>query len=281
MSHPAHVRLDGLAMHYGRRHVFDGLDLIVHGGVTALLGANGAGKTTLLRCVSTATRPSAGSVQIDGLDPSVEGERIEIRRRLGYQPQELGARDAATVFDAIDHVAVLKEFRDERERRRLIGASLERMGLVDRLADRVRDLSGGLRQRLGLAMAILGAPTLLVLDEPAAGLDPDERQRMREVIAERRSTATVIVSTHLTDEAADADAVAVLHDGRIVFRDTPRRLAELAAERAWVQDTPPLAGTVRSTRQLADGRHRCLGLPPPGAELVTPTLEDGYLLLTA
>ena len=281
MTGPAHIHLDALAMSYGPRHVFDDLTLFAQGGVTALLGANGAGKTTLLRCLSTAMRPTAGSIRVDGLDPAVEPERIEIRRRLGYQPQDLGARDAATVFDAIDHVAVLKELHDERERRRVIGDALERVGLADRVRDRVRDLSGGLRQRLGLAMAILGSPTLLVLDEPAAGLDPDERQRMREVIAERRGTATVVVSTHLTDEAADADTVAVLHDGQIVFNDSPSRLAAVAADRAWVQDAPPLPGTVRSTRQLADGRHRCLGLPPPNATIVDPTLEDGYLLVTS
>ncbi|MEL6890550.1 MAG: ABC transporter ATP-binding protein [Actinomycetota bacterium] len=276
----AHVHADDLGVKIGARMIFDGVGLLAQRGVTVLLGPNGAGKTTLLRCLATAIRPTTGSVRVDGLDPDSERERIEIRRRLGYQPQALAARDAVRVFDAIDHVAVLREHHDAMRRRRLVADALFEVGLADRVRDRVRDLSGGMRQRLGLAMAILGDPSLLVLDEPASGLDPDERRRMGQIIDERRDDATILVSTHLTDEAADADAVAVLHEGRIVFHDTPTRLAVVADGRAWVQAGPPLAGTVRSVRRQPDGRHRCLGLPPPDAELVPPSLEDGYLLLT-
>lgn len=276
----AHVHVDGLSMRIGQRPVFDRVGLLTQNGVTALLGPNGAGKTTLLRCLATATRPTSGSIRIDGLDPARERERIEIRRRLGYQPQSLAARDAVRVLDAIEHVAVLKELHDARRRRRSIAEVVHLVGLSDRVADRVRDLSGGMRQRLGLAMALLGEPTLIVLDEPAAGLDPDERQRVGALIAERRHRATVLMSTHLTDEAADADTVAVLHRGRIVFHDAPTRLAQIASGRAWIQAAAPHTATVRASRRLPDGRHRCLGLPPPGAQLVEPTLEDGYLLLT-
>lgn len=276
----AHVHAEALTREFGARSVLTGVDLLMQGGVIVILGANGAGKTTLLRCLATVLRPSSGGILIDGLDPTRESERIEIRRRLGYLPQELGFSRSATVFDAVDYLAVLKGERDDRTRRRNVFAVIERVGLRDRARERVDALSGGMRQRLGLAQALLGTPSLLILDEPAAGLDPDERQRVREILAERRTDATVIVSTHLTDEAADADVVTVLHHGRIVFADRPSRLADVADGRAWVQDDPPPADVRASWRQ-ADGRFRCVGVPPPHAELVAPRLEDGYLLVTA
>ncbi len=185
---------------------------------------------------------------------------------------------SARVFDVIDYLAVLKRHDDERTRRHMVYDVLDQVGLTGRANDKLSELSGGMLQRLGLAQAILGTPTLLLLDEPAAGLDPDERFRLRDIVSQRRRTATVIVSTHLTDEAAVGDTVLVLLEGRLRFVGSPARLAETATGRAWIQNTPPVG--VRASWQLADGRHRCLGQPPPGAELVQPTLEDGYLLLT-
>ena len=119
---------------------------------------------------------------------------------------------------------------------------------------------------------------MLVLDEPAAGLDPDERLRLREIVAERRRAATIVVSTHLTEEAAIGDVVMVLAEHRIRFTGTPALLAGLASGRTWVQDDLP-PPDVRASWRRADGRHRCLGNPPAGAEIVPPTLEDGYLLV--
>lgn len=275
----AHVHVEALTHRFGSREVLGGIDLLTQGGVLSLLGANGAGKTTLLRCLATVLRPTNGTIRIDGLDPLREAERIEVRRRLGYLPQEVGFTHSATVFDTIDHVAVLKEHRDERRRRHLVFDALERVRLDDRACDRVSSLSGGMKRRLGVAQAIIGHPTFLVLDEPAAGLDPDERQRFRALLADRRRDQTTIVSTHLTDEAAESDVVLVLHDGRIVFADTPARLAAVASDRVWAQPHPP-GPDARASWQRPDGTHRCLGVPPPGAVTELPTVEDGYLLLT-
>ncbi len=276
----AHVHLNALTKRFGDRLVLDGVELIAHAGVIAVLGPNGAGKSTLLRCLATILRFDSGTVTVDGLDSRHESERIEIRRRLGYMPQEVGLSEGSTVFDSVDYLAVLKGHGDERVRRRMVFDVLDRVGLRDRAGDRVERLSGGMRRRVGLAQALLGLPTLLVLDEPASGLDPDERIRLREILTERRRTVTTIVSTHLTDEAAFCDTVLVLDAGAIQFEGPPDRLADKARGRTWVQPDLPPPGVRASWRQ-ADGNHRCLGTPPPGALLVEPTLEDGYLLVRA
>ena len=279
LGRPSQVLVFGLSRRFGRLQALDGVDLALEGGLITLLGPNGSGKTTLLRCLATIDVAEGDSVLIDGMNPRHESDRIEIRRRLGYQPQQPGLARSARVFDVIDYLAVLKGHHDERDRRHLVYHSLDLVGLTDRAGDRVGDLSGGMVRRLELAQAVLGGPSLLLLDEPAAGLDPDERFRLREIVAARRHQATVVVSTHLTDEAAIGDSVLVLIGGRLRFAGRPSALAASAAGRAWIQDHEPVGA--RATWRQADGRHRCLGQPPPGAQLVDPTLEDGYLLLTS
>lgn len=267
----------GLGVSFGDRRVLDGVDLSFEGGLTVVLGPNGAGKSTLLRSLATVQQYDEGSLLLDGLDPAFEADRIEIRRRLGYLPQHHGLGGKDRVFDTMDLIAVMKDAGDERQRRTMVFDALERVGLVDRAADTMADLSGGMRQRVGVAQALLAAPRLLVLDEPAAGLDPDERRRLREVLTERRQRSTVVVSTHLTDEAAHADRVVVLHGGKVRFFGSPAALADRATGRAWIQAGAPSLD-VRGSWQQVDGSYRCLGDPPPGATLVAPTLEDGYLL---
>ncbi len=275
---PAQVLAFGVTQRFGKVAALTGVDLAIQGGLITLLGPNGSGKTTLIRCLATVTWPEGGSILIDGLDARHESDRIEIRRRLGYLPQEPGLAKRARVFDVVDYLAVLKLHGDERRRRHLVYDALDRVGLADRATDKVGDLSGGMRQRLGLAQAILGSPSLLLLDEPAAGLDPDERFRLREIVSGRRHQATVIVSTHLTGEAAVSDTVLVLLEGKLRFVGSPAALAATATGRAWLQEHEP--ATARAWWRQADGRYRCLGDPPAGSQLVEPTLEDGYLLLT-
>ena len=168
----AHVRAEGLAKQFRGRSVLAGVDVLEQGGLITVLGPNGAGKTTLLRCISTVVAPDQGSVAIDGLDPRHERERIEIRRRLGYLPQDVGLVAGSTTFDAVDYMAVLKGHRDDRRRRRAVFDVLDRVGLRDRAGERVERLSGGMRRRIGVAQALIGSPSLLVLDEPSGGLDP-------------------------------------------------------------------------------------------------------------
>ena len=274
----AQLFVEQVTKRFGARPALDGVTLFAQGGVTAVLGPNGSGKSTLLRCAATVTTPDTGTVRIDGLDPNREQERVEARRRIGYAPQDAGFDGRSRVFDAIDYLAVLKGLGADRPRRRAVFEALDRVGLADRAGDRVGDLSGGMRRRLVVAQALLGGPSLLILDEPGAGLDPDERLRLREVLAERRRTTTVLLATHLTDEAVSADTVIVLGSAGVRFAGTPGQLAAHAAGRVWMQAGFPPPG-VRASWQQADGRYRCLGHPPEPADLLEPTLEEGYLIV--
>ncbi len=273
----AQVLTGGLTKSFGKTTAISNLNLMLEGGLVAVLGPNGSGKTTLLRCLATILSPNDGWMRVDGLDPDHESDRTEIRRRLGYMPQEPGLSRSGRVFDVLDYFAVLKGFDQERQRRTAVFAALDEVGLRKRASDKVGELSGGMRRRLGLAQALLGSPSLLILDEPSANLDPDERLRLRQIIAARRLTTTAIISTHLTEEANGCETILVLTDGQLAFTGSPSALAAVADGRSWLQPAPPLE--VRASWQQPDGRYRCLGSPPPGAILVPPTIEDGYLLL--
>ena len=168
----AAVRVDGLSRRYGATRALDEVDLTLERGITGLLGPNGAGKTTLLSILATVNEPDAGQVSVFGLDPRQAAERVEIRRRLGYLPQELGYHRHFTVAGFLDYVAILKEITDRRRRAEEVARVLAAVGLERRARTRIRALSGGMRQRLGIAQALLGQPDLLILDEPTAGPGP-------------------------------------------------------------------------------------------------------------
>ncbi len=268
----------GVRKRYGSKFVLDGVDLTADPGITGLLGPNGAGKTTLLRIVATVLRPDAGQLQVFGLDPSDADQRRQIRRRLGYQPQEPGFFQNFTVFAFLDYVAILKELNGRDHRRREVRRVIELVDLGAVSNRKIRKLSGGMRRRVALAQALLGRPELLILDEPTAGLDPEQRLRFREVVSDVAAEHTVLLSTHQTDDvAALCDRVVVLHEAGVRFTDTPARLAGLAAGRVWVGDAR--SSTAQLSWRTGTGQHRLLGDPPAGADLVAPTLEDGYLLL--
>jgi ABC-2 type transport system ATP-binding protein len=268
----------GLIKSYGRTRALDGLDLDTGGGVTGLLGPNGAGKTTLLRILATVLAADAGTVTLLGRDPFDPRERLEIRRRLGYLPQDPGFHRGFTAFEAVDYIAVLKEHTERRARHDEVRRVLDLVGLSDVATRRVRALSGGMRRRLGLAQALLGAPELLVLDEPTAGLDPEHRMRFRDLVSAAGEGRTVVLSTHQTEDvAALCSWVVVVAAGRAHFAGTVSDLVSVADGRVWVddrRDPHALAGW-----RLGSGRFHHVGDPPKGAELVEPSIEDAYLLL--
>jgi ABC-2 type transport system ATP-binding protein len=249
-------------------------------GVTGLLGPNGAGKTTLLRIVATALAPDRGTVSALGNDPADPAGRLAIRRRLGYLPQDSGAYAGFTAFAFVDYVAVLKEMTDRAARHAEVRRVLDAVGLGDQAHQRIRALSGGMRRRVGLAQALLGRPRLLVLDEPTAGLDPEQRLRFREVLAGLPASTCVVLSTHLTEDvAALCPRVVVLDSGRVLFEGETARLAALADGRVWDADAADPGATV--SWRTAQGRFRNVGSPPPGADVVPAGPEHGYLLLTS
>jgi ABC-2 type transport system ATP-binding protein len=272
------VKLDRVSKAYGRKPALAAVTLDVGGGVTGLLGPNGAGKTTLMRIAATVMAPSGGELRLLGRDPGDAAQRTEIRRRLGYMPQEPGFHRHFTAFEFVDYVAALKEWTQRDERHAEVRRVLRAVGLADEAHKRIRALSGGMRRRVALAQALLGSPELLVLDEPTAGLDPQQRLRFRELVSSLAADHAVLLSTHQTEDvAALCGRVVALRDGVVAFDGTPAELAELAAGRVWVADAPSAAARV--SWRTGDGSHRLIGDPPPGARLVAPTLEDGYLLL--
>ena len=262
---------------FGRTRALAGLDLDLGPGVTGLLGPNGAGKTTLLRIVATVLAPDHGRVTLLGRDPAHPAQRTEIRRRLGYLPQEVAAYPGFSVREFVDYVAVLKEHTVRADRRAEVDRVVELVGLTDKAYAKVRTLSGGMRRRLGVACVLLGAPELLVLDEPAAGLDPQQRLRFRELVS-ADPARTVLLSTHQTEDvAALCRQVVVIDAGRLLFCGTPGELAASAVGRVWRSEGREPGATLAWA--AGDGSIRQIGDPPSGAELVPPTVEDAYLVL--
>src|SRR5215831_14582232 len=233
----AAVRADGLSRRYGATRALDQVSLTLNRGITGLLGPNGAGKTTLLSILATVNEPDTGQVSVFGLDPRDAAERLEIRRRLGYLPQELGYHRHFTVAGFLDYVAILKEITDRRRRAEEVARVLAALGLERRARRRIRALSGGLRQRLGIAQALLGRPDLLILDEPTSGLDPEQRLRFRELLSDLPGDPVIVLSTHQADDiAAICPHVVVLLQGQVHFTGTPAELAAAAGGQVWSAD---------------------------------------------
>jgi ABC-2 type transport system ATP-binding protein len=247
-------------------------------GVTAVLGPNGAGKTTLLRMVATVLAPDRGRVRLLDHDPSTASGRLAIRRRLGFFPQEPGYYENFKAFDFVDYVAILKEMTNRRARHDEVRRVLAAVGLTDQMHKRLRKLSGGMRRRVILAQALLGQPDLLVLDEPTAGLDPEQRLRFRELVSSIAERHSVLLSTHQTEDvAAVCQRVVVIDHGAVRFDGTPADLKEHARARVWRADAADSRALLSWRTGVGDVR--MVGDPPAGAALVEPTIEDGYLLL--
>lgn len=272
------VTLQGVSKRYGSLDALDGVSFQLDQGITGLLGPNGAGKTTLLRCLSTVLAPDAGAIDVLSFDPDRPNERTEIRRRIGYLPQEPGFYRNFTCFDFLDYLAILKEHTDRTERHSEVRRVLALTGLSDQSTNKIRKLSGGMRRRLALAQSLIGSPEFLILDEPTAGLDPELRFKFRELVTNLGENRTVLLSTHQTEDvAAICDRVIVLDAGQIRFDGTPTQLADLAAGKVWV--SPDRPDSARIVWRTADGTFRAVGEPPPEAQLIEPTIEDGYLML--
>jgi ABC-2 type transport system ATP-binding protein len=222
------VEITDLTRRFGRTRAVAGVSLETGPGVFGLLGPNGAGKTSLLRMLATVIPPTSGTVRLLGRDPARHGPRREIRRRLGYLPQALGYYPGFTVTDFVEYFALLKDVPSAAVPG-AVAAAIERVDLGAKARSRLRSLSGGMLRRVGIAQAIVNQPDLLLLDEPTAGLDPEQRVAFRALLRDLGQRATVIVSTHLVEDVGAAcTAVALMSEGKIVFHGTPAELAARA-----------------------------------------------------
>jgi ABC-2 type transport system ATP-binding protein len=272
------VEFVGVGKRYGSVQALEQIDLTVERGITGLLGPNGAGKTTMLRILATVLAPDTGSVELLGRDPSRSEDRVEIRRRLGYMPQEPGFYRNFTVFEFVDYVAILKQVTDRKQRHDQVREVLGMVELTSVAHQKIRTLSGGLRRRLALAQALLDDPELLLLDEPTAGLDHEQRLRFREVVSQLPKRPIVLLSTHQTEDvAALCERVIVLVEGSIRFDGTPEAMSGTAQGRVWISTQPGEESMV--SWRTGDGKYRHVGEPPPHAALVKSTIDDAYLLL--
>jgi ABC-2 type transport system ATP-binding protein len=254
-------------------------------GMFGLLGPNGAGKTTLMRAVATLTAPDSGRIRFGELD--VWRDQEQVRRVLGYLPQEFGVYPRTTAADMLDHLAVLKGFTTKAPRREIVERLLHVTNLWDVRGRRLGTFSAGMRQRFGIAQALIGDPRLVIVDEPTAGLDPEERSRFLALLSEIGSDVVVVLSTHIVDDVADVcQGMAILVDGEVRCCGDPRSVRETLAGSIW-RKAVTRSELTEYARELAvlgtrwhDGRlvvHVLSAVPPAtGFEPVPPDLQDLY-----
>jgi ABC-type multidrug transport system ATPase subunit len=274
----------------GGTRALDGVSVQIPRGMFGLLGPNGAGKSTLMRSIATLQTPTSGTIQFGDIDVIAQPERL--RRVLGYLPQDFGVYPRVSAYDMLDHLAVLKGMAARGARREAVEGLLEKVNLWPVRRRALAGFSGGMRQRFGIAQALLGAPELIIVDEPTAGLDPEERNRFLNLLAEIGEQVVVILSTHIVEDVADlCPRMAIIAGGRIVGQGVPADLVHGMAGRVWRRLIAREAleefrqrYTVISTRLLA-GRTMVHILadtqPDASCEAVPGGLEDVYFATLA
>lgn len=230
---PAMLTLDRVTHIYANgTKALDDATLEIPKGMFGLLGPNGAGKSTLMRCIATLQTPSAGSIRFGDIDVLKEPERL--RAILGYLPQDFGVYPRVSAYDLLDHLAVLKGIAARGERRDTVETLLTQVNLWAVRKKAVTGYSGGMRQRFGVAQALIGNPQLIIVDEPTAGLDPEERNRFNNLLAKIGESVVVILSTHIVEDVADlCPRMAIISDGRIVQTGSPQDLTRELRGRVW------------------------------------------------
>jgi len=260
----------------------DQVSLTFKPGVVGLIGHNGAGKTTLMQMIATLTRPTSGEIVFDGVD--IAKKPNDIRNRLGFLPQDFGVYPNLTALEFMQYFAALKGVRDPARIRHL----LELVNLHEQAKRPAASFSGGMRRRLGIAQALLNDPDILVVDEPTAGLDPEERLRFRNLLAELGFSKLVIMSTHIvSDVETIASELAIMNKGRLVACETPDTILGNARGRVWSAqvdngDYDVLRANVHVLQATRQGDSMALRIahaqsPWPGAQLVEPSLEEALM----
>jgi ABC-2 type transport system ATP-binding protein len=276
------LELRNVSKAYRDLKAVDDVSLTLGSGVVGLVGHNGAGKTTLMQLVATLSRPSAGSILFDGVD--IVRQPDAMRRRLGFLPQEFGVYPNLTALECMQYFAALKGVRDPARIRYL----LELVNLAEHARRPAASFSGGMRRRLGIAQALLNDPDILIVDEPTAGLDPEERLRFRRLLSELGFGKLVIVSTHIVpDVESIAGQLAIMRKGRLLALETPEAILQRARGQVWqasvdAAEYDVLRGqlhVLQAQRQGAQVQLRVAhqGLPCAGAQQVEPSLEEALM----
>jgi len=263
------------------------VNLEIPNGMFGLLGPNGAGKSSLMRTIATLQDPDSGSIAFDGLD--VLADKEALRRQLGYLPQDFGVYPKVSAETLLNHFAVLKGLTAKGERKQAVEALLQQTNLWEARKRALGTFSGGMRQRFGIAQALLGAPKLVIVDEPTAGLDPDERNRFLNLLAKIGEQVVVILSTHIVEDVTDlCPRMAMIVKGEVLIQGEPQAAIDTLHNRIWRRSVSPeaLAGyqerfNVLSTRLVA-GKPQinvyAETQPDDGFKMVEPDLEDVYFL---
>ncbi|HWQ46650.1 MAG TPA: ABC transporter ATP-binding protein [Longilinea sp.] len=287
------IEIVNLSKTYGKGgrsvQALNGIDLKIKSGMFGLLGPNGAGKTTLMRILAGIVNPSKGVVSIGGHDLSTEAGKKAVKTMLGYLPQELGLYPELTAYQFVDYMAILKGIDNPPQRKLQVEKTLEMVGLSEASGRKLKSFSGGMKRRVGIAQALVNNPQLLIVDEPTAGLDPEERIRFRNLLVNLAAERTVILSTHIVEDIGQTCTdLAVLGHGKVLFRGSPSELTTAASGHVWTVTTKALEKpdhglTIVSMLHLAEGtQYRLVGEAIsgfPNAQPTTPGLEDGYIWL--
>lgn len=261
------------------------VSLDIPAGMYGLLGPNGAGKSTLMRTVATLQQPDSGSISLNGLD--ILANPGELRKQLGYLPQDFGVYPRISALDMMDHMAILKGFTNKKERKEVVDGLLQQTNLHDVRKKALAGFSGGMRQRFGIAQALIGDPTLIIVDEPTAGLDPEERNRFLNLLSDIGENKVVILSTHIVDDVTNlCPLMAIIAKGRIVREGKPADLIQDLSGSIWIKTVD--RGDVEDHKSrhnvisshLYAGKYRLHVLatsdPGDGFEAQDPDLEDVY-----
>ncbi len=271
----------------GSVHALHELNLTLPTGMCGLLGPNGAGKTTLMRILAGILEPTSGVLRIGGYDATTHSGRQNIKRTLGYLPQDLGMYPDMSAYDFLDYIGILKGLHHTPTRRKRIEELLDMVALTQVADRKVGTFSGGMKRRVGIAQAIINDPKLLIVDEPTAGLDPEERIRFRNLLADLAGDRTILLSTHIIEDIAQTcQRIAVMRKGQIIFQGYLTDMIRATQGKAFLITSfgPKPQGdfTIVSTMHLERAiQYRVVGNLPtiPGAQIeaVAPSLEDSYV----
>jgi ABC-2 type transport system ATP-binding protein len=282
------IEINDLSKVYrGGVQALNAIDMTIPGGMFGLLGPNGAGKTTLMRILAGILRPTNGSIHIGEYDIDTERGRTSVKRMLGYLPQDLGMYPDLSAREFLDYVGILKGMDNRKARRQRVEELLEVVSLTNVANRKLKTYSGGMKRRIGIAQALLNDPKLLIVDEPTAGLDPEERIRFRNLLSDLGGDRTVLLSTHIVEDIAQTCRnLAIMKSGKVVFQGTTAELVGETRGKVWIITTqgikPEGNFTVVSTLNMGTTiQYRVVGelSPRAGAIPAEPSLEDGYVWL--